>query len=223
MIKYTRPLAFVLLLLVPLFVGAQDWRILSSRGNLEDLEQMISRLVEQNYVPVGIDVSQERGLTVLVTRSELLSSDGWRIYEASSPNEATAEFTDLMRAGYLLMDVSISDDNVVGLFSLSPGVVAGWRVVDSAPNFFDANALITRLQTEGFTAWGVSAAPDRIWHLVLNLTDAERYQTMLVGVPASPEEETVAAITGIVQEGWVPWGLSVRDEEYLIRVIRPAD
>ena len=223
MIKLTRRLALLLLLLVPLSIQAQDWRILSSTGELGELEEMISSLVVDEYVPVGLDLSEERGLTVLLTRSRLMSSDGWRIYEASSPDQATAEFTDLMRAGYLLMDVSIANDSVVGLFSLSPGTVAGWRIVRSAPTYFDANTVVTQLQTEGFTAWGVSAAPDGIWHLMLKLVDDERYQTMLVGVPATPEEDTVAAVTGLVEEGWTPWGLSFREDEYLVRLIRATD
>ena len=214
---YTVTLA---ILLTASAAWAQQWQIVRTGADLEALERTVSALVRDGYVPVGLDLSEERGVAVLVTRSPLLTSGSWRIHEASSPERATEEFTALIEAGYLIMDVSISGDSIVGLFSMSPAVVGGWRIVQSAPNFFDANAVVTRFQTDGFTAWGVSAAPEGIWHLMVRFVGDRRYQTILVGVPAAPEEETVTALTGLVAEGWIPWGLSIREDEYLVRLIR---
>ena len=138
-------------------IPAQEWLLMEARADIDRFEADVSQYVLDGYLPVGLDVSAGIGLSVLLVRTPDYQSTGWRIEEASSAADATAEFTELIRSGYLLMDVSLDGDRVIGLFSLTPAIVTGWRIAPSQRSFVAATRLVADHASEGFTAWGISA------------------------------------------------------------------
>lgn len=198
-----------------------EWRLVTY-GNVEDdLVEQMNEVIDSGYVPAGVDIAPEQGITILYVRDEALPVYEWLLKDFADIEMLNDEFTGTITAGWLPMDITVTDCIVVGLFIRTDATVSGWRIAISGLTSGDAHAGQERLRDAGFTPWGIAYSEQRqLWHLGLGFPGEDVLQSSIIGIPLdSTAEETASVIATITDEGWRPWGITRTPTELAVQFV----
>ncbi len=213
------------LLLLSALAWAQEtlpeWQITTYDSLGEETLAEINQRIQQGYLPVGMDLSESEGLTMLYSLEPETAVYDWMLKEFADVSALNEEFTGTITAGWLPMDIAVSDGAVFGFFVQTDATIAGWRITTSNMATVDATAAQQQLRTAGFSPWGVAFNHSgQLWHLALNFVDEDALQSTLVGFPAGTADEPLgASIAQITTEGWRPWGLTRTPDEVIMHFV----
>lgn len=221
--------ALALLLLPATAIPAQDNRPeeepiwLLAQHDLADEEQRqdISRIVAEDYLPVGIE---QRGTTVwmLYYRSPDVSISRWTIQEFEDLDSLDQDMSAPMTEGWVPMDISRTENGLTVLYVETDDITAeGWRIDISPLAVGTMQSTFSKWRREGFTPFGFSLSPlNEVWYLLIDQGDLpEQPEVFLNGYPRIMDQLR-DAVNEDVTSGNLPWGLMVGEETIYIQYLR---
>jgi hypothetical protein len=214
-----RTAAAIVTLLVAALLPAQEWA-LQRLTSTDELRSVTEQRVRDGYTPVGIDIGDELGLSVLYARPVAWQADSYAIEELDSLDALNRVVTDRIRDGWFPMDFTIHDETYALLFTDSADVIGGWRIVGSDPAFMEVQRTIAGYEADGFTPVGISATDGgQLAILFLRLPERDQVNSVVVGVAPDPEEITIV-VQSMVDEGWTPMSVTAAPTELVILFLR---
>jgi hypothetical protein len=196
--------------------GQQPSWIIQRFESTEAIANQAQQFVDDGYTPVGIDVSDKWGFSMLFSRNPVWPAQTFAVEEITAAADVTERVTERIEDGWLPIDLSFQDGRYIFLFVDAPERVSGWRVIPSERSTVSVQRSLSRFRADGYTVMGSSLVDDgTLVHLLLELPAKEFRSPSLIGVPNDPEE-AAQAIESLVQEGWTPLGMSVGENELLI-------
>ncbi|MFW5688138.1 MAG: hypothetical protein ACOC1U_01090 [Spirochaetota bacterium] len=212
-------LALVVACVAPIAAQQENWALVRFQS-LEELRLRTETMLELGLTPVGIDASDERGLSMLFSRVPWWPAQAYRVEEIPSLDSLTDLVTTSIRDGWLPMDITFQDDRYIVLFTDAPDSVDGWRVIGTEARLSQIQTTLSQYRGEGFTAVGLTAVDETtIAHLFLALPERDFPIPAVIGVPHDPEE-AAAAIQSMVDDRWIPVGVTSTPDEIILAFIR---
>ncbi|MFP4378174.1 MAG: hypothetical protein ACLFP4_14110 [Spirochaetales bacterium] len=210
-------LFFAILASTSLLLAAQEQSWIIERFESQDaIAEQAEQYIEAGYTPVGIDVSDTWGFTMLFSKNPAWPATTFAVEEINAASEVTDRVTQRVRDGWLPVDLSFQNDRYIFLFIDAPERVAGWRILPSQRSTVSVQRALSQFRNDGYTVMGSSLVDDgSLVHLVLELPDRDLRGPSLIGVPNDPEDAATAVET-LAREGWTPMGISVGVDELLV-------
>ncbi len=210
-----KALLLTIIALTATTLTAQEWA-LHRLEDTSELRSVTDARIEAGYTPTAIDISSELGLSMLYSRVSAWPATSYAIVELESLENLNEVVTERIRDGWFPMDFSFQNDTYALLFTDSPEVLSGWRLVGMSPSFMEIQRTITRYRDEGFTPVGISATDDgQLAMLLLNLPERDAPNSIVIGVSKDPEETTIL-VQSMISEGWTPMSVTTSPTELVI-------
>jgi len=201
---------------------AQDlWDFVVVPYETETLQAQVNARLELGFQPTGIHVIPGESISVLFSRIPL--EDKRWVFAAIEPlNEVNAEFEAYLRAGWLPQDLSVFQNGLHTLFTVSPVEFLSWRVI-SVPVNADIALTLDALSQVGLSQakenhflYGISAFDNQIQLLFL-ATEIEPAGSQVV-FRAFPNDgnSPFIGIDAMVADGALPAGFAVLDRWFIV-------
>jgi hypothetical protein len=172
----------------------------------------ISAVIEDGYVPVGYDETDDAA-AILYAKSSRVLFDRWIIHEFTDLSSLDEEFSTFLIQGWTPMDISVTESGLSAMFvrGEDESEIAGWRIHQIPVEELDtALGILQGYREGGFLPYGVSInqETDDFWFLMIQLEGWEDREPSRIAFNAFPLDETEAGITEDVENGLLPWGLA---------------
>lgn len=197
----------------------QPWHLLLYAGIGDDVIADINTYIRAGFLPVGMEINPEGGLSVLVVQSGGIEIEGWIIHDYTDWNQLEAEITASIREGFVPMDISRFGQGLAVLWVETDDIpVDGWRISTSQNNVTGRTRTLNQFQDQGFTLWGLSEHEGLAWFLFIKRAGLQPLGTVS-GFSIQAEQIAKGILTANAA-GWVPNGLAVSDQNYFVCFIR---
>ena len=170
-------------------------------------------LIERGYVPVGLEIEQGAEIAMLFRTADLPTA-GWTITNHPDLSALESEFAEVLRQGFLPMDISAQGDSLSVLWIAANTRIEGWRVHATPRSTTALSNALSSFEDQGFSLWGVSDDGSRIWYLFVDWADDVSQEGLLTftASDSSSIEDTFATAES---SGWIPNGIGISGNDYL--------
>jgi len=205
-------------------LGAQEspenaplWLIAEHRIG-ERLEREISSTIEEGYVPVGMEFTEEH-LSMLYVRTDDFDFQRWTIHEFTNLDNLEEEFSGFLLEAWVPVAISRTDEGLTTLFLEDESIeLSAWQLTVGE---FETQAILDtydQWRQRGYESYGISMDDEeRIWYLFLDIDTPAPPALMLFN--GYPKDEAAEGINADIEQGGVPWGLIDSGENYYLHFL----
>ncbi|TVQ36195.1 MAG: hypothetical protein EA384_14990 [Spirochaetaceae bacterium] len=214
-----RRIALLLLLLLAPLLAAQareSWLIAQYADDLNEAQRELDRRLADNHVPVGLEVAEGSGISILYIDRPFaqrigLTPDAARLVRLAADDMQAVEdrMNALMSDGWFPSDLSRSPEAFYLLFVRLPWQVEQWRFAYGMFSAERLQAAVELFQEDNMVLCGISLYEGvQMWYLFAESADwrPERHYF------TSYANDNPAIIEGFnhdMGEGWIPVGFTV--------------
>lgn len=185
----------------------------------EEMAGEVSTLIQQGYVPVGIERIPEKGVGILYIRSNDLEVRRWRLTEIEDLTTLNDELTALIANGWIPMDITTVDGRSLTVLLLDVDLeITGWQITLGPPETEEILSTYERYRNQGYIAYGVSVdSLNRMWYLFLRFDPGQEVSRPLLN--AFKAEDLSDGINRDISNHAMPWALGAQDELFFIQYL----
>lgn len=183
------------------------WRILLFEDAGSEAVVGVQQHIEAGFVPVGLEVSLDTGMHVLVTRLPGVSVGRWAIVDYDDWNKLEDEITASIADGFVPMDISRYGDVLAVLWVETDDIVVdGWRISTAANTATQKDLAIERFGHQQFSVWGTSKHENLAWFLFLR--ERSMQPGGFITTYSISGNEVAAGIAAAAATDWTPIGIA---------------
>lgn len=227
-----RKIALLLLLALAPLVAAeaqtrQSWLITQYSEDLDEARSAIQARVDDGYTPVGLEVAEGSGISVLYVDRPFADRMGWNAGSARLERFETADMEATERRmnstfadGWFPVDISRSEEAFYILLLDLPWRVERFRF---AYDMFTSERLLAAIEMfeeDGLALAGISLYEGvQIWYLFVESPDWQPERLYFTSY-ANDDESIVSGFNGDMSDGWIPAGFAVGTTSLTVHYVR---
>lgn len=180
----------------------------------------INLLIEEGFVPVGLEVDADGSATMLLLRDAAQEIETWHIRSYTDPDTMENEISAAIQLGWTPMDISRVAAGLVVLFVERGEQVDSWRLHTEPDSADHRTASIQSFADQGFSLAGFSTSEGRAWMLFLREGSADE---PAIGTISAYDKNTTDLRDGLAQAiafGWIPIALGASESSLLVGYAR---
>ncbi len=227
-----RKIALLLLLALAPLVAAeaqprQSWLIAQYSEDLNEARREIQARVDDGYTPVGLEVAEGSGISVLYVDRPFADQLGWNAdsarlerFETADMAQTEQRINNTFADGWFPVDVSRSEEAFYLLLLDLPWRVERFRFAYDMFTSERLQAAIGQFEEDGMALAGISLYEGvQIWYLFVESPDWQPEQLYFTSY-ANDNESIVAGFNGDMSEGWIPAGFAVGTTSLTVHYVR---
>lgn len=227
-----RKIALLLLLALAPLVAAeaqarQSWLINQYSEDLDQARAAIQARVDDGYIPVGLEVAEGSGVSVLYVDRPFADRMGWTAgsarlerFETGDMEAAERRISSTFDDGWFPVDISRSEEAFYMLLLDLPWRVERFRFAYDMFTSERLQAAIQRFEDDGMALSGISLYEGvQIWYLFVDSPDWEPERLYFTSY-ANNNESIVAGFNADMSEGWIPAGFAVGTTSLTVHYVR---
>lgn len=182
----------------------------------EALRTEVNEYIANGFVPTGIHVITGDSIILLFSKIEI-PFQNWAFVTVEELADVNTEVSELLAAGWQLVDFSLDADTFHGLFLETGEGFEGWRVVEVAGDVIEdvlarIGEAVAAQHDEGRYVFGVSAIGNAVSVLFVEPTVAPLGSRVEFRAFENDGESPFLGIEAFVSDGALPAGLAVSED-----------
>ena len=187
--------------------------------DVEEVTEQVNRDLEDgSYLPVGLDADPD--IALFLIENDEIPFTNWIIYEFDDASDLEDEFTGFLADGWVPMDIARTSNGITALFVEAEVEFNGWQLVTSRAESSAIERTVSNLRDDGYTVWGQALDGEGMWHLAMREVGLEQPRDVRFETYPDDPAALQDGINEMIEEVWVPWGLSLSSGEIIVSFVR---